>query len=95
MADAQDLCGVGVKAIAEMQHQYTAEQHVALLTSFMHDLIRDCLPTGKIEALIKETEKLLATRAQHLQPLWREVKYDDPKLQLLAEAMAKRILGVK
>ena len=72
------------------------DQHVTLLTAFIHDLIRDHLPVGKVERMVRDIEdKILNIRCDGTLPGAIEtIDYENAHMEALAAKLAKRILGV-
>ena len=85
----------GTQDVAKMQHRSTVEQHVMLLTAFIHDLIRDYLPVGEVEHMIKDLDDHLweIYRGDTLSRTVKTVDYENKHLGTLAMNLAKRILG--
>ena len=85
----------GIQDVAEMQHKDTTERHVLLLTSFIHDLIRDYMPVGKVERMVKDMDDHLWVihSGDTLSRTVKAIDYENEHLEALSMNLAKRILG--
>jgi hypothetical protein len=79
----------------EKPQQAKIEQHVVLLTAFIHDLIRDYLPVGKVEHILKDMDDHLWVihRGDTLSRTVKVIDYENAHLEALSMNLAKRILG--